>query len=319
MTTQLTRRLTACACAATAIAALTANPAAFAEEGHRVVGLVAELHLKSSRALAEVRKILRPEETLADAAVWPDTIKTPAYEDGDTGLFRLEHPAQDTYHYTNIPFQSVRYGPDVPGARATDILQIIRECIRVLKGASNAFTPREALRMLAHLAGDVHQPLHVGNAFVSAAGPLRFALPAGPTGWRSTAGGNGLVYGPQDRFNLHSYWDAHVVNLAMRGDDVAKYAARLMAEVPVAPEWRDSGDPDSWPERWLNEGLIYAKDAHRDVKLVAYAGSDETGRMPHRWRIEQPPGYDARARDRIRIQLAKGGYRLAALLKAVWP
>jgi len=154
---------------------------------------------------------------------------------------------------------------------------------------------------------------------VSAAGPLRFALPAGPTGWRSTAGGNGLVYGPQDRFNLHSYWDAHVVNLAMRGDDVARYAARLMAEVPVAPEWRDSGDPDSWPERWLNEGLIYAKDAHRDVKLVAYAGSDETGRMPHRWRIEQPPGYDARARDRIRIQLAKGGYRLAALLKAVWP
>ena len=60
-----------------------------------------------------------------------------------------------------------------------------RECIRVLRGSSTAFTRRDALRMLAHLVGDMHQPLHAGNAFVSASGPLRFVVPEGPTGWRT--------------------------------------------------------------------------------------------------------------------------------------
>jgi hypothetical protein len=190
--------------------------------------------------------------------------------------------------------------------------------MRVLKGTSTRFTKRDALRMLAHLVGDMHQPLHVGNAFVTASGAPRFVVPDGPTGWRSTSGGNALVYGPNDRFNLHSYWDAHIVNLAMRNDDVVTFAMRLKGEVPPTFEWRDTGDPDRWPERWLNEGLGYAKEAHRDIKLTLYLGADDTGRTPHRWRIQQPPDYDQRSRERVRVQLAKGGYRLAALLMAIW-
>jgi hypothetical protein len=302
-----------------AILAFGSALGAFGDSGHRIVGRVAELHLQSSRALTEVRKILRPQETLADAAVWPDTIKNPLYEDGDTPLFRLAHPAQDTYHYTNIPFQAGKYDPALPGARPTDILQTTRECVRVLRGTATTFTRREALRMLAHLVGDMHQPLHAGNAFVSASGPLMFVVPEGPTGWRTTAGGNALVYGPEDRFNLHSYWDTHIVNLAMGNDDVATFAAKVVSELPVEPEWKDTGDPDAWPARWVNEALVYAKDAHRDIRLTVYLGPDDTGRTPHRWRIEQPAGYDDRSRTRIRIQLAKGGYRLAAILKSVWP
>jgi hypothetical protein len=200
----------------------TLGPAlgAFGDSGHRVIGRLAELHLRDSRALEEVRRILRPNETLADASVWPDTIKNPLYEDEDTARFRLNHPGHDTYHYANLPFQADRYSLDAPGARSTDLAQVARESIRVLRGDSRTFTPREALRMLAHLAGDIHQPLHAGNAFISASGPLRFVLPEGPTGWRPTLGGNALVYGPQDRFNLHSYWDAHAVNISMGKEDV---------------------------------------------------------------------------------------------------
>ena len=306
-------------CLAAGVVALGPTLGAFGDSGHRIVGRVAEAHLLGSRALTEVRKILRPQETLADASVWPDTIKNPLYEDEDTPLFRLDHPAQDTYHYTNVPFQTTKYDLSLPGARPTDSLQIARECIKVLRGTSKAFTPREALRMLAHLVGDMHQPLHSGNAFVSASGPLRFVLPEGPTGWRTSVGGNALVYGPQDRFNLHSYWDTHIVNLAMGKDDVATYAVRLIKEVPVAPEWKDTGDPDGWPERWTNEALVLAKEAHQDIKLTVYLGPDEVRDFPHRWRIEQPAGYDDRSRPRIRIQLAKGGYRLAAVLKSIWP
>ena len=292
---------------------------AFGEEGHRIVGLVAEMHLKGARALTEVRKILRPQETLADASVWPDTIKTATYEDGDTALFRLAHPAQDTYHYTNPAFQSDRYDVALTGARPTDAVQITRECVRVLRGKSSAFTQREALRMIAHLVGDMHQPLHVGNGFVSASTPLRFVPPTGPTGWRTTSGGNALVYGPQDRFNLHSYWDTHIVNLVMRNDDVPAFASRLMSDVVPAANWKDTGDPDTWPERWATEMLGPAKEAYRDIRLTTYLGPDESGRTPHRWRIAQPPGYDDRSRAIVRTQLAKGGYRLAALLRAIWP
>jgi len=291
---------------------------AFGDAGHRVIGLVAELHLANSRALREARRILRPNETLADASVWPDTIRDPAYEDGDTPLFRLGHPAHETYHYTNIPFQAERYAPDLPGAHAADIVQTAGECIRVLRGQSQAFRPRDALRMLAHLVGDIHQPLHTGNSFVATTGALRFVVPEGPTGWRSTLGGNALRYGPNDSFNLHAYWDSHAVNLAMQKQGVTAFAARLVKERGAPQAWRNAGDAETWPEEWATEVLPLARTAHADIRLLEHLAPDGAQRG-HRWRIAQPADYDALARRRISEQLARGGYRLAATLRAIWP
>lgn len=297
---------------------LPARVSGFGDAGHRVIGLLAEMHLRNTRALAEVRRILQPDETLADAAVWPDVIRNPLYEDADTARFRLDHPGHDTYHYANLPFQSDRYDLSLPGARPTDMVQIMRECIRVLRGTSSFFRPREALRMLAHLVGDVHQPLHVGNGFVAADAPLRFVLPDGPTGWRTTLGGNLLLYGPEDRFNLHGYWDAHAVNISVRQENPAAYAARLF-KAPVRPEWRTVGNVDTWPARWATESLLLAKDAYREIRLLAYLGPDEAKRTPHRWRIEQPRTYDDLARRIAPAQLQAAGLRLAATLQAIWP
>jgi hypothetical protein len=308
----------ALACAAL-VAAFTAGLSAYADEGHRIVGRLAELHLRDTRALQEVRKILRHGETLADAAVWPDTIKRATYEDEDTAPFRLEHIAHDTYHFASLPFQVDRYDLSVPGARDRDIVQMLRESIRVLRGMSKFFTPREALRLVAHFVGDIHQPLHIGTGFVSSQGPLRFVVPQGTTGWRPSLGGNALLYGPQDRFNLHSYWDAHAVNITMRRDDEATFVARLFEALPVMPAWKDSGNVDEWPQHWADEALLNSKPAHDGIAIVAYLGPDDSGRTAHRWRIQLPAGYDERARALTRVQLAKGGYRLAALLKAIWP
>lgn len=318
MTNGTWRRSAGVGVLAALVAASTAGPGAFGESGHRVVGTVAELHLRKSRALEQVRKILRPQETLADASVWPDTIKDPIYEDDDTPTLRLEHPAHDTYHYANLPFQADRYDPLVPGARPTDIVQMLRECIRVLRGTSAVFTPREALRLLAHFVGDIHQPLHAWTGFVTASGPMAFTEPTGPTGWRMTLGGNALLYGPQDRFNLHSYWDTHAVNLTMQKEGVEAFSARLFAD-PIDAQWRNKGDADSWPEQWANDALPHAKKVHEGIKLTAYLGPDEARRVAHRWRIEQPAGYDDIARSILRLRLAAGGYRLSATLKAIWP
>lgn len=292
---------------------------AWGDAGHRAIGMLAERHLRDTRALQEIRKILRPKETLADAAVWHDVIKNPLYEDEDTARFRLDHPGHDTYHYANLPFQTDRYSLDTPGARPTDLVQMAAESIRVLSGRSRTFRPREALRMLAHLAGDVHQPLHAGNAFISDRVPLRFIIPDGPTGWRTTLGGNALVYGPEDRFNLHSYWDTHAVNLSMGRDDLPAFVARLEREQPAKGAWRNSGDVTTWPAQWATESLQRAKAVHDGITLVEYIGPDAAKRTAHRWRITQPAGYDNRAREIVPGQLARGGYRLAETLKVIWP
>ena len=307
------------AAAAAVVAGLTLTVDAFGSVGHRIVGTLAELHLQNTRALKEIRRILPPNQTLADAAVWPDTIKDPLYEDADTNIYKLNHPAHDTYHYTNAPFQADRYVLGSPGARAGDIVQTTRDAIRVLKTGKGPFSQREALRVVAHLVGDIHQPLHVGTGFVSSSGPLAFVQPTAATGWRPTLGGNLLVYGPENRFNLHSYWDSHAVNITIGQDDVAAYAARLQREVKPSANWTMSGDPDGWPEQWATEGLAHAKEAYRGIRLLADIGPDPEKRNAHRWSIEQPSDYDARAKPIIRQQLAIGGYRLAAVLKAVWP
>jgi hypothetical protein len=302
-----------------AMVTLHVSLAAFGGSGHRIVGMLAEMHLKNTRALKEVRKILRPNEPLAEAAVWPDTIKNPLYEDGDTALFRLNHPAHDTYHYANLPFQADAYALTVPGARPTDIVQAAKESIKVLRTGKGLFTPREALRLLAHFTGDIHQPLHVGNAFVSESGPLQFVVPTGPSGWRTTLGGNALVYGPEHRFNLHSFWDSHAVNITMGQQDVAGFATRLFTEEKPAANWANTGDVETWPAQWATEGLARAKEAHRGIRLVSYLGPDEEKRVAHRWLIEQPPDYEARAKPITREQLSRAGYRLAQTLKAIWP
>ena len=303
--------------AAMLAAVMTATAGAFGDAGHRVVGRIAETHLGTSRAIQEVRKILRPGETLADASVWADVIKDAGYEDPDAGPFRLEHPAHDVYHYTNLPFQAARYDANAPGAHWVDVVRMTRESIRVLRGTSTVFTKREALRVLAHLVGDMHQPLHIGTGYVAAAPPLRFSTPDAAAGWRMTLGGNSLRYGPNDNFNLHSYWDSHAVNLAMQKQDIATFAARLVQELGVLPTWKDGGDVDGWPVGWATESLTLAREAHAGIVIVADLGPDERG--THRWRIQQPAGYDDLARARVRVQLAKGGYRLAAVLRAIWP
>jgi hypothetical protein len=307
--------------AATAILCWLSDTAgAFGNSGHRVIGTLAELHLRDSRAMNEVRKILRSNETLADAAVWPDRIKDAVYEDEDTAMFRLNHPAHETYHYANLPFQSTQYTLSVTGARPTDIVQSARLCIEVLSTGKGPFTRREALRLLVHYLGDMHQPLHVGNAFITAREPLQFIVPEDPTRWRTTLGGNALVYGPEDRFNLHSYWDSHAVNLAMRQDDVPTFSARLMKELQPSASWRGRGaSPGEWVGQWATEGLGHAKEVHRGIRVVSYLGPDAEKRVAHRWLIEQPSDYDARAVPLVRQQLAVAGYRVATVLRSIWP
>src|SRR6185295_537569 len=71
------------------------------------------------------------------------------------------------YHYTDIAIQHDSYDPAFQGARTDDITAAITAVVAVLQGGTaqapfSIKNKREALLLLAHYVGDIHQPLHVG-------------------------------------------------------------------------------------------------------------------------------------------------------------
>ena len=67
--------------------------------------------------------------------------------------------------------------------------------------------------------------------------------------------------------------------------------------------------------------VVASKAAHRDVTLgaVSTQTSKSTGESYKGWALTVPDNYPVPSSALAREQLIKGGYHLAALLKAIWP
>lgn len=118
------------------------------QNGHRTVGETAENYLKS-RVSNKINKILNGQ-SLADASTYADEIKSDRAYD-----------KYKPWHYANIPLdQTYREADKNPEG---DIIFGIEECIEKLKSKSlNKEEEQFYLKMLIHLVGDMHQPLHFG-------------------------------------------------------------------------------------------------------------------------------------------------------------
>lgn len=117
--------------------------------GHRVVGLIAEQHL-SKKTLKKVQAVLGTE-TLAEVSTFMDFIKS-------NSNYRHMNP----WHYCTIPDGMTYEEAGTP--EEGDAIVTIERLISELK--SKQFTDEDetfALKMLVHIVGDIHQPLHVGN------------------------------------------------------------------------------------------------------------------------------------------------------------
>jgi hypothetical protein len=92
------------------------------------------------------------------------------YEDGRRGC-------QDTYHFADVAVQHDRYDRAFAGTSEHDIVSAINAAIQVLKDQParapiSVRDKKEALFLLAHFLGDLHQPLHVGAVYLDASGKL---------------------------------------------------------------------------------------------------------------------------------------------------
>ena len=294
--------------------------------GHETVGAIADQLISGRRAAAQVGKLLKPGETLASVATWADCAREECerLSDEDRRFVRL-NPQQAHYHYTDVPFQAAAYEERAVGTSDDDVVHILKQCIQVLQGARGAranphgFSQREALLLLVHLIGDVHQPLHVGTAYVNEQN--EFAVPASAQAVDnvrifSTGGDNDLLF---ESGSLHSFWDNRAVSDAMRQAQVrtpAEFATRLMQSAPNMPIV--NGDVTKWPAKWATETLGASKEAHEGLTVEAREERGRRGESHFVWRVTAAPGYAKTATALASIELTRAGYRLAAVLEALW-
>jgi len=314
---------------------------AFAAVGHSAVGDVAAALIKGSRAETEVKRVLGPV-SLHDIAVWSDCVKgIDAYNDFKytvTGRYPecapFENAAEELlmrdyvqrnndacapkpgeeschkqYHYTNPAVQAGRYVAGAVGTGKNDIVMSLRAAIARLQGGSvpapySLTNEREALALLVHVVGDLHQPLHVGSIYLDAEGKVIVPQAESYDPLSHTVGGNAIT---MVGGNLHGYWDGAPNRLSEAELQALPEAARA-----VAPS---AGAVNTWPQAWADDTI---QQANQVFEGLSYGARQQSLRGP-RWLTTLPPDYDARSLALTKAQLAKGGARLAQLLKALWP
>lgn len=264
---------------------LAPSPAkAWWEYGHYTVANIAEASVAPrtrSRIVALLRqgKLLDtptcPVRTLALAAYWPDCIRR--LDD----RFSYSFP----WHYQNVdvckPFDLESACRDGNCVSA----QIERQ-VRMLK--DKTLPPRErlqALAFLAHFVGDLHMPLHAGDRGDRGGNQVRVAY--------------GLIEG---RANLHSIWDGWIAERGITQPPGGSDA--LLNEIVDRTAAAAGGVED-----WSREGW----QVSRDVAYASALGGDACGPKPE-GRIRFDEAKIKSLLPAVRLQIARGGLRLARLL-----
>lgn len=206
--------------------------------GHYVTGHIAEQHITETTA-QEIRRVIG-HETLASASVWMDDIRSDSHYDY-TG----------TWHWVTIPdgmtYQESEKNPD------GDIVWALETLIAELKeGGLTAKEEHDKLKMVIHMVGDIHQPLHVGTG--------------------EDAGGNRVqVQWMGDRSNLHRVWDSDMINSRqMSYTEIALNIDHIDEE--TVRRWQSATVRD-----WAHESMT-----RRD----AVYGIPENGRLSYPYRYE---------------------------------
>ena len=222
----------------------------------------------------------------------------------------FERGCHNTFHFEDIAVQRNNFDRSFQGTNDHDVVAAISAAIAVLtdKPVPPPFSikdKKEALFMLAHFMGDLHQPLHVGAVYLDANGNLvdpDVAHRIDPA--TETIGGNAI----QDQnVNLHHEWDDIPT-------DIGEAATReLLADASALPA--SQGRIEDWPGAWASDTILVSHDAFAGLKFELIRT------QPNTWSVafDDHVAY-LRRQDAIkRQQLAKGGARLAELLNAIWP
>jgi S1/P1 nuclease len=341
--------------------------------GHQIIGAVADKKLADTAAGKKVA-VLLDGLTLEKASVIADEIKGwDKVGADDPGIFhysahpkidaqlrdfwRANQPTRDPnspmpshhwFHYTDVPVRDPeKYADGKVGRSKWDIVQMIRFCVRVLKGEEPENNARKitkpiAVILLAHYVGDIHQPLHVGAEYFDARGHA--IKPEKEAGALEDEGGNTLILNLLEGTNpqpakrppkFHGFWDNDTVmaNLPLLPETMPKEERRAKTDSAKGALIQDfaTHEPGNWrlpssialkdyPETWADGILPIAREAHERLTFRNVAPLQEEDRVVAAGFADEKKSadgvsyYDWSARV-VREQLHKAGWRLADLLE----
>ncbi len=205
-----------------------ANDALWSKTGHRVVGEVAQENLtkKVAKAIAE----LLDGQSLAAISNFGDEIKA------DSSYRKFS-----AWHYVNFPADK-KYG-DEPPSKQGDLMIGIEKCIEIIRNENNTKEDKAFyLKMLVHLIGDLHQPMHVGRL--------------------EDKGGNDIqVRWFNKGSNLHRVWDLNMIDdYGMSYTELASNLPRLSKAQKKAIQKGDIYD-------WVEESQDLASEIYGSVEI----------------------------------------------------
>jgi hypothetical protein len=296
----------------------------YGNAGHQAVATIAERQLAGTRAETEIRALLHENEDLARASTWADRAKfDDKYLTKEMKEFVAQNPGHHGYHYCDIPFQEKTYRNGMTGTNDRDIVHTLRICIATLQKSDDLsdnllkIDKRIALLLLVHYLGDLHQPLHVGCSYLDEND--RFVNPETGASGQGDNGGN--CFRLTTRTSLHGYWDTQTVKAARDHAGTEDFSTWLVASQPPQPDWKASGPLVTWPEQWASDTLLLSPRCFEGITLGPrfLVPTDEKHDAHFEWKVTLDREYADKSRDIVERQLSKAGYRLAELLKAIWP
>ena len=237
---------------------------AWGQKGHDVTAYIAEQHL-TPEAKAKVIAAL-DGHSLVYYANWLDNASnTPEYR------------YTKTWHYKNVD-EGETY-ENAPLAKTGDVVVALGEIMSKLKNGNLSHDDENvALRMLIHLVGDLHQPLHMGH--------------------RSDLGGNKVNIMSFNRpTNLHSYWDSELVEF------VHKWSySEWQFQIDRATEAEQQQITAGTIIDWAKETYLIAAEIYKATPMnykVSYDYYSTWGPV-------------------VELQLLRGGLRLASILNSIY-
>lgn len=222
----------------------------------------------------------------------------------------------NTFHFDDVAIERNGFDRSFQGTSPHDLVAAIAAAIAVLSDkpvpptfAFSIKDKREALLLLTHFIGDLHQPLHVGSVYLDNNGQLvdpDVAHAIDPA--NDTIGGNFI----QDQnINLHAEWDDIPTDI---GDAATRELLAAARVVPASP-----GGPDDWPAAWASDTVMVAHEAFAGLTFTFNQPQPPSTRIQWTVAFEDHTAYLWLADQIKRKQLAKGGARLAEILNTIWP
>ncbi|MEQ9580802.1 MAG: S1/P1 nuclease [Arenibacter sp.] len=200
----------------------------WSKTGHRTIGEVAQQHL-SGKAKKALKKLLNGQ-SLALVSNYADEIKA------DRSFSKF-----GPWHYVNYPAEK-KYTEVTPSEEG-DIIIGIEKCIEIVKDANSKEEDKVFyLKMLIHLIGDLHQPMHVGRL--------------------EDKGGNDIQLQWFGRgTNLHRLWDSNMI------DDYGMSYSELANNLPELTKGQIKFIQQGNIYDWVEESQDIANELYGSVEV----------------------------------------------------